>query len=32
MNEPLRELVFKGIFPSGSKLDAITEFIRKEVK
>jgi methylmalonyl-CoA mutase C-terminal domain/subunit len=28
----LRELGFKGIFPSGSKLDAITEFIRKEVK
>ena len=28
----LRELGFKGIFPSGSELDAITEFIRKEVK
>ena len=28
----LRELGFKGIFTSGSKLDAITEFIRKEVK
>ena len=28
----LRELGFKGIFSSGSKLDAITEFIRKEVK
>ena len=28
----LRELGFKGIFPSGSKLDSITEFIRKEVK
>lgn len=28
----LRELGFKGIFPSGSKLDAITEFIRSNVK
>ena len=28
----LRELGSKGIFSSGSKLDAITEFIRKEVK
>ena len=28
----LRELGFKGIFASGSKLDAITEYIRKEVK
>ena len=28
----LRELGFKGVFSSGSKLDAITEFIRKEVK
>ena len=28
----LRELGFKGIFPSGSKLDAITEYNRKEVK
>ena len=28
----LRELGFNGIFSSGSKLDAITEFIRKEVK
>jgi len=28
----LRELGFKGIFPSGSKLDAICDYIRKEVK
>ena len=28
----LLELGFNGIFSSGSKLDAITEFIRKEVK
>ena len=28
----LRELGFKGIFPSGSKLDAITEYIRSNVK
>ena len=28
----VRELGFKGIFPSGSKLDAITEYIRSEVK
>ena len=27
----LRELGFKGIFPSGSRLDAITEFIRNNV-
>ena len=31
-HDALRELGFKGIFPSGSKLDAITEFTRKEVK
>jgi methylmalonyl-CoA mutase cobalamin-binding domain/chain len=31
-HDALRELGFKGIFPSGSKLDAITEYIRKEVK
>ena len=31
-HEALRELGFKGIFPSGSKLDAITEFIRREAK
>ena len=28
----LRELGFKGIFPTGSKLDAITDYIRSEVK
>ena len=28
----LRELGFKGIFASGSKLDAICDYIRKEVK
>ena len=28
----LRELGFKGIFPSGSKLDAITEYIRSQVQ
>ena len=28
----LRELGFKGIFPSGSKLDAICDYIRNEVK
>ena len=28
----LRELGFKGIFPSGSKLDAITEYIRSNIK
>ncbi len=28
----LRELGFKGIFSSGSKLDAICDYIRKEVK
>jgi len=31
-HEALRALGFKGIFPSGSKLDAITEYIRSEVK
>ena len=31
-HEALRELGFKGIFPSGSKLDAICDYIRKEVK
>lgn len=28
----LRELGFKGVFPSGSRLDAITDYIRSEVK
>lgn len=28
----LRELGFKGIFPSGSKLDAITDYIRSNIK
>ncbi|HJW55593.1 MAG TPA: cobalamin-dependent protein [Burkholderiaceae bacterium] len=28
----LRELGFKGIFPTGSKLDAIVDYIRSEVK
>jgi len=28
----LRELGFKGIFPTGSKLDAITEYIRSNVR
>jgi methylmalonyl-CoA mutase C-terminal domain/subunit len=31
-HDALRELGFKGIFPSGSKLDAICDYIRKEVK
>ncbi len=31
-HDALRALGFKGIFPSGSKLDAITEYIRSEVK
>ncbi len=31
-HDALRELGFKGIFPSGSKLDAITEYIRSNVK
>ncbi|MDP3668381.1 MAG: cobalamin-dependent protein [Telluria sp.] len=28
----LRELGFKGIFPTGSKLDAIVDYIRSELK
>jgi methylmalonyl-CoA mutase C-terminal domain/subunit len=28
----LRELGYKGIFPSGSRLDAITEYIRQNVR
>jgi len=28
----LRELGFKGIFPTGSKLDAIVDYIRRELK
>jgi methylmalonyl-CoA mutase, C-terminal domain len=28
----LRELGFKGIFPTGSKLDSIVDYIRSEVK
>ena len=31
-HDALRALGFKGIFPSGSKLDAITEYIRSNVK
>ena len=31
-HDALRALGFKGIFPSGSKLDAITEYIRSEGK
>ena len=31
-HDALRALGFKGIFPSGSKLDAITDYIRSEVK
>ena len=31
-HDALRKLGFKGIFPSGSKLDAITEYIRSNVK
>ena len=31
-HQALRELGFKGIFPSGSKLDAICDYIRKEAK
>ncbi len=31
-HDALRTLGFKGIFPSGSKLDAITEYIRSNVK
>jgi methylmalonyl-CoA mutase C-terminal domain/subunit len=30
-HDALRELGFRGIFPSGSKLDAITDYIRREV-
>ena len=31
-HDALRALGFKGIFPSGSKLDAITDYIRSNVK
>jgi methylmalonyl-CoA mutase C-terminal domain/subunit len=31
-HDALRALGFKGIFPSGSKLDAITDYIRSEVQ
>jgi methylmalonyl-CoA mutase C-terminal domain/subunit len=31
-HQALRDLGFKGIFPSGSKLDAICDYIKKEVK
>jgi len=31
-HDALRELGFKGIFPTGSKLDAITGFIREQVQ
>ena len=30
-HDALRELGFKGIFPSGSRLDAITDYIRQEL-
>jgi methylmalonyl-CoA mutase C-terminal domain/subunit len=30
-HDALRELGFRGIYPSGSKLDAITDYIRREV-
>ncbi len=31
-HQALRDLGFKGIFPSGSKLDDICDYIKKEVK
>jgi methylmalonyl-CoA mutase C-terminal domain/subunit len=31
-HEALRELGFKGIFPTGSKLDAIVDYIRQNAK
>lgn len=31
-HQALRDLGFKGIFPTGSKLDAITEYIRQNVR
>ncbi len=31
-HDALRALGFKGIFPTGSKLDAITDYIREQVK
>ena len=31
-HDALRELGFKGIFPTGSKLDAITDYIRENVR
>lgn len=31
-HEALRELGFKGIFPTGSKLDAVTDYIREHVQ
>ena len=31
-HDALRELGFKGIFPTGSKLDAITDYIREQVQ
>lgn len=31
-HQALRDLGFKGIFPSGSKLDAICDYIKKETK
>ena len=31
-HQALRELGFKGIFPSGSKLDAICDYIKKETR
>jgi methylmalonyl-CoA mutase C-terminal domain/subunit len=31
-HQALRELGFKGIFPTGSKLDAITAYIRENVR
>jgi len=31
-HDALRELGFRGIFPTGSKLDAITDYIRENVR
>ena len=31
-HDALRELGFKGIFPTGSKLDAVTDYIREHVQ
>ena len=31
-HDELRALGFKGVFPTGSKLDAVTDYIRKQVQ